>query len=65
MAMFGVKATTSSSWDTGRVCYSQTEHLQKCRDRISIFYISDAFIGCWLLTNRISIFYMSVTELAD
>ena len=26
-------------------------------DRISIFYMSNAFIGCWLLTDRMSIFY--------
>ena len=28
-------------------------------DGISIFYISDAIIGCWLLTEGISIFFMS------
>ena len=27
--------------------------------RVSIFYMSDEFIGCWLLTDRISIFYLN------
>ena len=68
----GAKAPPFSSWDTGRVApfieVLLTEKMSSVvllTDRIFIFYKSDVFIGYWLLTDGISIFYMSVTELAD
>ena len=54
-----------ADWQSSAICISVTEYLQWCYSQTSIFYMSDAFIGCWLIMDGISIFYMSVADLAD
>ena len=65
----GAKATPCSSWDTGRevpfvyvILTDRVSSVVLLTDRISNFYMSDAFIGSWLLTDGISIFFLCVTE---
>ena len=57
--------TRTSSWDTGRVApfieVLITEKMSSVvllTDRIFIFYMTDVFIGYWLLTDGISIFIL-------
>ena len=55
----GAKAPPCSSWDTGRVAPFVLVLLTDKISLVSIFYMSDAFIGGWLLLDGIFILFMS------